>query len=77
MSQSEQDAARRAAMHRKRDELFTSEEAVAYDREVVAKFTPEPANPPARDVEDEVIPDVPSSEGDPTVEYFNADDHSG
>ena len=71
LEHSEEETARRAAMRSKKDALFTSEEAVAYDRGVVREFDKVSSEPKALDVQDQVMPNVPSSEVDPTVRDFD------
>lgn len=64
-AQDPKEAARLAKLRaREKDKLFTSEEAVAFDRQQVAEFGIAPPVPPSPDVESQVIPDVPNTLND-------------
>jgi hypothetical protein len=72
-----EDIQRRAALAARKDVLFTSEEAVAYDRDVVREFDTVSSEEQAHDVQHLVMPDVPSSESDPTVRAFDKNGRAG
>lgn len=68
---------KRQEMHRRKDALFTSEEAVVADRESVAKFDKVSSEPRGKDVEDQVMPNVPTSAVDPTVDNYDQQGRAG
>jgi hypothetical protein len=72
-----EDIQRRAALAARKDALFTSQEAVAYDRGVVREFDKVSSEERAHDVQEQVMPNVPSSENDPTVRAFDKQGRAG